>query len=139
MIRFLATVALGVLANAAGLFLASLILDGVSITLFGFSVSVLLFTVASLVLSPFILKVSIRYMPALSGGVALVTTFVSLFLTTLLTDGLRIEGLVTWILAPLVVWLSVVVASVVLPLFLFKKALGRVAEKKQPAETLPKQ
>ena len=139
MIRFLATVALGVLANAAGLFLASLILDGVSITLFGFSVSVLLFTVASLVLSPFILKVSIRYMPALSGGVALVTTFVSLFLTTLLTDGLRIEGLVTWILAPLVVWLSVVVASVVLPLFLFKKALGRVAEKNRQTETLPKQ
>lgn len=72
---------------------------------------------------------SIRYMPALRGGIALVTTLVVLFLTTLFTSGVEINGLMAWILAPLIIWLTTVLAGVVLPLFLFKKTLQNVKER----------
>ena len=52
------------------------------------------------------------------------TTFVGLFLTTLFTGGLQIEGLTTWILAPLIVWVAVLLAAILLPMVLFKKLLA---------------
>ena len=73
---------------------------------------------------PLILKMSIRYVPALRGGIALVTTLVSLIITSWITDGLQIEGLDTWILATLIVWLFGLIASLLLPVFIFKKALS---------------
>lgn len=86
--------------------------------------SVLIFTAVETLLGPFVLKVAIRYAPALRGGIALVTTFVGLLLTSVLTDGLRIEGALTWVLAPFVVWAFVLVAAILLPLVLFRKVLG---------------
>lgn len=123
MIRLLATLALQVLSAAAGLWLASLLLDGFDLAFAGFVASVLFFVVISFVLEPLVLKLAIKYIPALRGGIALVTTLVSLILTTVFTNGLHISGLSTWILAPLIVWLCVLLASVILPLFLFKKTL----------------
>ncbi len=70
-------------------------------------VSVLLFTAVEVLLGPFVLKMAVQYAPALRGGIALVTTFLGLLVTTWLTDGLRIEGITTWVLAPLIVWLCV--------------------------------
>jgi hypothetical protein len=58
------------------------------------------------------------------GGTALVTTLVGLVLTDILTDGLSISGVSTWILATLVVWLFSLLAAVILPLFLFKQILS---------------
>lgn len=125
MLRFLASTTLYLLANAIGLFVASLVLDGFHINAIGFLVSLLFFTVAGVVLGPFILKMSLRYVPALSGGIALVTTFAGLFLTTLFTDGLTINGLSTWIMAPLIIWVVVLLAGILLPLVLFKKTLQK--------------
>jgi membrane glycosyltransferase len=44
--------------------------------------------------------------------------------TTLVTDGLSITGIANWVMATLIIWLATVVASLVLPLFLFKEVLG---------------
>ena len=131
MVRFLATIALGVIGNAIGLIIAALLLDGFHLNLSGFVYSVLVFTVAYTILSPFVLKMAIRYVPALHGGIALITTFIVLVLTGILTSGLRIEGITTWIVAPLIIWIATILAAVVLPLFLFKKALGNL----QPGDT----
>lgn len=126
MVRFLARMALMVLANAGGLIIARVILPGLHIDIVGFTLSVLVFTGIMLLFEPFVLKMAIKYMPVLRGGIALVTTFVGLFLTTILTSGLRIEGLTTWILAPLVVWITVVIMGIVLPMVLFKNILREV-------------
>ncbi len=131
MIRLLARIALQLIASAVGLILASILLDGFNITGVGFVASVAVFVVVGFILEPLVLKMAIQYIPALRGGIALVTTLVSLLLTTIFTNGLTITGLSTWILAPLIVWLCVLLASVILPLFLFKKALGRVKEGNQ--------
>ncbi len=127
MMRMMAQAVLSVLGNAVGLVAASLLLPDFRITGSGFVVSLLFFTIAQIILGPFVLKMAIRYMPVLSGGIALVTTLVVLILTMIFTDGLHISGIATWIAAPLVVWLSTVIAGILLPLVMFKKALGRVA------------
>lgn len=130
MVRFLARMALMVLANAGGLIIARVILPGLHIDIVGFTLSVLVFTGIMLLFEPFVLKMAIKYMPVLRGGIALVTTFVGLFLTTILTSGLRVEGLTTWVLAPLVIWISVIIMGIVLPMVLFKNILSGVKEER---------
>ncbi len=132
MLRFLASTALHLLGNAVGLLVASLVLDGFHLEPLGFVFSLLFFTAVEVLLGPFVLKMAITHLPALRGGIALVTTFVGLFLTTLFTGGLRIEGFTTWLLAPLIVWVSVLLAAILLPMVLFKKVLAERSEQKAP-------
>lgn len=128
MLRFLAVTVLTLLGNAIGLLAASWLLDGFNVSAIGFVWSVVFFTIAQLILTPFVLSMSLRYMPVLRGGIALVTTLLVLFLTTLFTSGVEIKDATAWILAPLVIWLVTVLAGVVLPLFIFKKTLSRVKD-----------
>jgi len=123
MLRFLAITILTLLGNALGLLVASWLVDGFNLTAAGFVWSVMFFTVAQLILTPFVLSMSVRYVPALRGGIALVTVFVVLWLTTLFTEGLTITGVSAWVLAPLIIWLVSVLSGIILPLFLFKKTL----------------
>jgi O-antigen/teichoic acid export membrane protein len=58
------------------------------------------------------------------GGIALVTTFVGLLVTTLLTRGLSITSIGTWVFATLIIWIATVVASLVLPRLIFKDVLS---------------
>ena len=129
MFRFLAITVLTLIGNALGLIVASWVLSGFHVTVQGFIWTVIFFTIAQLILSPFVLSMSIRYLPALRGGIALVTTLLVLFITTLFTSGVEIQDLTAWILAPLIIWLTTVLAGVVLPLFLFKKTFGAVKQK----------
>lgn len=124
MIRLLATLALSILGNAVGLVMASLLIDGFSLSITGLIVSVLVFTVAQSVLAPFVLKLSIKYLPALRGGIALVTILAALLVTSLFTSGLQIVGLSTWILAPLIIWVTTIVAGILLPMVIFKEVLA---------------
>lgn len=126
MLRFLATTVLTLIGNALGLLVASWLLEDFNLSVSGFIWSVVFFTIAQLILSPFVLSMSVRYMPILRGGIALATTFIVLILTTMFTDGLTITGVQTWILAPLVIWLVSVLAGVILPLILFRKTLQAV-------------
>ena len=120
MIRFLARTVLMLLANAVGLLIAALLLPGFTVNFIGFVTSVVFFTTVELLFEPFIMKMAIRYLPAIRGGIALVTTFVGLLLTSMFTAGLEISGVTTWVLAPLIIWVSVLLAGIVLPLMLFK-------------------
>ncbi len=135
MLRFLAQSLLTLLGNALGLLAAAALLSDFHITGIGFMVSVGFFTVVHILFSPFIFKMAIKYIPAISGGIALVTTFVSLILTTAFTSGLRIDSLATWFIAPFIIWLITVIAGVLLPLFLFKKVLAKKATSKRNTPT----
>ncbi|MGY4893155.1 MAG: phage holin family protein [Candidatus Saccharimonadota bacterium] len=131
MLRFLATAVLTLLGNAIGLLAASWLIQGFELSAVGFVWSVVFFTVAQIILAPFIFKMAVDYLPALRGGVALATILVVLVLTSIFTGGLSISGVVSWILAPLVIWLVTLLAGIVLPLFLFKKTLGNIKENRQ--------
>ena len=125
MIRLVAMLVLSLLANAVGLFVASILLDGFSIDGVSFVIAVAIFTAAEVVLDPLITKVAITNVPALRGGVALVSTLVGLIITVLISDGISINGLSTWVLATLIVWLFALIATLVLPLVIFKKTLAK--------------
>lgn len=124
MVRLIALTVLELAANAIGLLIAAWLLPGFSISLLGFLIVVAVFTATKFLLGPLLLKLSTRYARELNGGIALITTFVGLWVTTLLTNGLVITGVSTWIMATLIVWLLGVVATLVLPMFVFKKTLS---------------
>ena len=124
MVRLVALTVMELVASAVGLIVAAWMLPGVGLNLSGFLVAVAVFTAAKVILGPLIFKVSFRHARALTGGIALVTTFVGLMVTTWLTSGLTIVGVSNWLFATLVVWLFSVIATLVLPLVIFKKALA---------------
>ena len=113
------------LANAIGLIVAAWILEGMTITGAAFVIAVLIFTAVEVVADPLVTKIAITSLPALRGGVALVTTFLGLLITTWLSSGLQIDGVRTWVLATLVVWLAALIADLLLPVILVKKAVDR--------------
>jgi uncharacterized membrane protein YvlD (DUF360 family) len=122
--KLMAQTSLSLVANAFALVVASILLTGFSIKGLAFVVAVCIFTASTVVLEPLITKVARQNAPYLLGGIALVTTFVGLLVTTLVTDGLSITGIATWVVAALIIWLATVIASLVLPRFLFKELLG---------------
>ncbi len=124
MVRTLLTGVLYLIANAAGLFLAMLILPGFKIDFTSFVSTVALFSLIEVFISPLLTKISLKNMPALSGGVALVTTFAGLWATSYFLAGFEIGGVRNLLLATFIVWLGALLAGVILPMFMFKKYLG---------------
>jgi uncharacterized membrane protein YvlD (DUF360 family) len=124
MVRLLARLTLNVLSNAIGLFAASLLVSGFSISGISFILAVAIFSLSTVVLGPLIAKIALQNASYLMGGIALITTFVGLLITDLISDGISISGIDTWVIATLIVWIFSVIGSVVLPLLLFKKVLS---------------
>ncbi len=81
----------------------------------GFIVAVALFSVAQAILSLLILRLPRGYASLLLGGTGLVLTFVALSLAAVLTHGLTIRGVASWIAATIVVWLVTTVGAISLP------------------------
>ncbi len=125
MLRLLISALLYTMANAVGLFLATVLLPGFSIDLWSFVVATLVFTAIEVLTGPLIFKISLKSAPALSGGVALVTTFIGLFITSRMLDGMEIGGLSNWLAATLLVWLGALLAGLILPLLIFKKIMQK--------------
>ncbi|MFO7572507.1 MAG: phage holin family protein [Gaiellaceae bacterium] len=123
MIRLLVRTVIALLANAVGLIVAAGLLDGMTLNASGFIVAVVIFTLAFALLQPFLVSQLRRANSSVIGGVALIATLVSLILTTLITDGLSISGIGTWIAATVIVWLAAVLAAFLLPLLGLKKYL----------------
>ena len=121
MIRFAYSVAAYLIANAVGLLLASLLLDGFSIGPMAFLVAVLIFSAVQGVAGPIITKLSQKSFPQLMGGISLVTIFLGLWITSLLVDDMQIGGLANWLAATLIVWIGSLIAAVLLPKYVFKR------------------
>ncbi|NKZ12269.1 phage holin family protein [Mycolicibacterium septicum DSM 44393] len=124
MIRFLLRIAIFLGSSAIGLLVAAWLVPGVSVSAWGFVTAVVIFAVAQAILSPFLLKMASRYASAFLGGIGLVSTLVALILASVLTHGLSIRGIGSWIAATVVVWLVTAVATVVLPALFVKKKVA---------------
>ena len=123
MIRWLLSALLYLAANALGLWIADLVLDDMTLTGSAFITAVLIFTLVEVLVSPLLTQMALTGSGALRGSVALVATFVGLLVTTLVNDGLTIDGTTTWILATIIVWLAALLAGLILPLIFVKKAV----------------
>lgn len=124
MIIFLIRAAIYVGTSALGLLVASWVLPDFVLQAQGFLIAVLVFAFTQSILSPFIFRMTNRYVPAALGGFGLLSTLAALFIATLFPDGLVITGFTTWILAALVVWLATTIGSWLLPLIFLKKRLA---------------
>lgn len=121
MIRFLISILAYLAANAVGLLIAVLILPGFTIDPLAFVVAVAIFSLVQTILGPLITKISIKSFPQLMGGIALVTIFIGLFITEILMSGMTIGGISNWLAATLLVWLGSLIASILLPIYVFKQ------------------
>jgi putative membrane protein len=126
MIRLLIAAVVQLAANAVGLLVAANLLEGLRLDAASFVIAVTIFTVAVVVLQPLIRQIALKNASVLIGSTALVTTFVGLLITDLVSDGMSIEGVSTWILATIIVWVASLVAALLLPLLFVKR---RAAER----------
>jgi hypothetical protein len=126
MIRFLISAVIFFLSALLGLFVANLVLDDMSIDgVNGYLWVAVIFAVLQAVLAPFIFKVVAKNAGAFTGGIGIISTLVALIITSVLSSSLHITGLVTWVLAAIIVWLVTALATVLLPLVLVKKAVDQ--------------
>lgn len=124
MIRLVARLVVGLIANAIALLVATLVLDDVSIEAAGFVLAVVVFTVVGVLIEPLLRQMALKNAQVLLGSSALIATLVGLIVTELVLDGRQIQGPVTWVLAAVLVWAVALAARLVLPLILFKKVLS---------------
>ncbi|QTV79505.1 hypothetical protein [Microbacterium sp. NIBRBAC000506063] len=127
MITFLIRSLIFLASAAVGLIVANLLLAGFHIDWrdwWGFVLAIVIFAVLQSVLAPWLARVAQRNAPALLGGIGIVSTFVALLIVVLIPDaGLSIGEpvLLTWILAPVIVWMVTALATWLLPAVFLKK------------------
>lgn len=125
MIRLVATAVISFLANAVALIVGAQLLDDMALDVSGFVIAVGIFTLTAVLIEPLTRQIALKSAPALIGSTALVATIISLVTTAVLSDGLRITGLTTWVLATIIVWAVGLAARMLLPLIIFKKVLAQ--------------
>jgi len=100
---------------AIGLAVAASVVPRVSLSVSGFVVAVVVFSVAQAALSLLILKLPHGYSSLLHGGAGLALNIVGLILASDLTHGLTIHGFPSWMATTVVVWLVTTVGAISLP------------------------
>jgi putative membrane protein len=121
-VRLLISGAIYMVANAVGLLVAAAVLDDMSINGSAFITEVVIFTVVEVVIQPLLTQIAIRNARALVGSSALIATLVGLVVTAWVSDGLTIDGAWTWVLATVIVWAAALIAGLILPVLLVKRA-----------------
>jgi putative membrane protein len=114
MIRMLIRIGIALLGAAIGFIVAALVLDDMTLDGAAFLIAVGIFVVLTAVLEPFIEKIGDEHLSLISTFSSLITTFLALLITELVSDGLNITGSVTWVLATLIVWASTALATLIL-------------------------
>jgi hypothetical protein len=98
-----------------GLLVAALIVPRVSVSVSGFIVAVVLFSVAQAMLSELILKLPRETATLFLGATALVLTVVALILASVITHGITIRGLASWAATTVLAWLVATLVAILLP------------------------
>ncbi len=130
MIRFLVRAGIFLGSAAVGLLVASLLVDQMSISATSFLIVVVIFAALQSVLAPFLAKTTARNAPALLGAAGLLSTFLALMITTVVSDGLSISGASSWLVASLIVWLVTMLATLLLPWLLVKAGVERARQRR---------
>lgn len=121
MVRLALSILVQLIANAIGLVVAASLLDDMSLEAGGFLVAVLVFTGVNVLVLPLVQKTALTKSSALLGSTALVAALIALVVTTVTTDEMRIDGLTTWLLATVIVWGAALIATLLLPVLVFKR------------------
>jgi len=115
------SILMALVANAIALVLVAYLLDDMALDVDGFLIDVAIFTGISAVTQPMLRQAAVQRSPALLGSTALATSLIALIGTAILSDGLRITGLTTWLLAAVALWAAGLLAMALLPVLVFKR------------------
>lgn len=131
MIRFLLNAVISLAGSLLAFWVASLVIDGFDITFSGILIAAALFTVLQAAMGPLVFNLARKYASAILGGIGLISTLLALWITTLISDSLSIDGLSAWISSTVVVWAITAFATWILGYLLITKWLtGREEDKK---------
>ena len=114
MIRLLIRMGVALLGAAIGFVVAAAVLDGMTLDGAAFLLAIVIFVVLTAVLEPLIEKIGDEHLSIISAASSLITTFLALLITELISDGLTIDGLDTWLFATLIVWVCAALATWIL-------------------------
>ncbi|SJN12774.1 hypothetical protein FM113_15800 [Leucobacter sp. 7(1)] len=128
--RFLFQILTQIVLGAIALIVIHFTLPGVTLHVAGFFVALGVFTLAHALLGPFVLNIAQRYAAPLAGGVGLVATVLALWVATLFPNGIQIQGLDSWVLAPIIVWVITALGGWIIMAFVVDKRLKRRAAAK---------
>ena len=106
MVRFLIRLAIFLGTAALGLLLAALLIPGFHVHAAGFILAIVVFALVQALIEWLVAKIFHRSAPTVAGIAGLLSTFLALWVATLITDGLSFDGVAAWILATVVVWLT---------------------------------
>lgn len=120
MVRFLIRLVINLAVAALALWLTSLILDDFDVTFEGLIIAAAIFAVLQAILAPFIFNMARKHANFLLGGVGLVSTFLALWITWLISDALEITGVPAWVVGTLIVWLITAIGGWALGLVFLK-------------------
>jgi uncharacterized membrane protein YvlD (DUF360 family) len=120
MIRLLIRIGIALLGAAIGFIVAAALLDGMTLDGAAFVIAIVIFAVLTAVLEPFIEKIGDEHLSIISAASSLISTFLALLITELVSDGLTIDGLDTWLFATLIVWVCTALATFILARMLIK-------------------
>ncbi len=105
---------------AIGLLVAVWTVPGLWVSVSGFIVAVVVFALAQATLSLSILKLPHQYASLLLGGTGLVLTILALILASIVTRGLTIDGVASWLATTAAVWLMTTIGAITLPELLIR-------------------
>jgi uncharacterized membrane protein YvlD (DUF360 family) len=106
-------VVLAAAANAIMLLVAAALFDKITINAVTFLIAVVIFTAAALVVKPVAERLAGEYASGVTWVAGLVTTYLALLITDILSSGLSIEGIGTWIMGTIVVWIGTLIYDIV--------------------------
>ncbi|MFE5670597.1 phage holin family protein [Agromyces sp. NPDC056523] len=121
MVRFLVIVVISLVMSAVGLLLAAWLLPDFHLDTGGFLVAVIVFTLAQALLAPLATRLARRHASAILGGIGLVSTFLALLIASLFPGGIRIDDVMAWVLATLLLWVVTALGTWLIPLLVFRK------------------
>ena len=122
--RLIARLVVMVVTTFLALLLAAVLLDDFRTDAVSFPLVLGIFVLVILVARPALETVIDENLQWAASFVGLVAAFVALLITDILSDDLEIEGVVTWILASLIVWIGAIVADLLIGRWLLRKIAG---------------
>ncbi|MET0974639.1 MAG: hypothetical protein ABWX82_03095 [Leifsonia sp.] len=120
MVRILIRAAIFLGSAALGLVVAAIIIPAFHLHPAGFVVAILVFALVQAGLEWVVRKLTHRAAPAVAGIAGLISTFVALFIASLVSDGLSFDNAFTWIVATVIVWIVSALATWLLVKFLLR-------------------
>ena len=112
--RLLASIVVSVVASAVALIVAAVLLDDFTLKATTFPIVAILFAAILLVARATTETVVDKHAHLLSSFVGLIGAYIALLVTDIVTDGLNIEGIRTWIIGTGIIWLGMILANLIL-------------------------